>query len=235
MSINQPQKFIGDNSAMLINLFQESLKQRTDSQPRFVIVSSGTVYDNTQPMPLKETSKLTYNNPYSISKILNENLCKYYETRGFDTIVVRPFNHTGPGQMGGFLIPDLTEQVLKAGPDGIISAGNLETRRDYSDVRDIVKGYVSIALADQLEPKLFNLCSGKSMSGKEMLDLIVKAVLGETGKVTVEVDQSKIRPNDLQEIYGDNSLAKQSFGWKPTISIDKTIADYVEWRRSTDK
>lgn len=231
MSFEQPQKFISLNSAMLIHLFEAALQQH--QTPRFVVVSTGAVYDANQPMPLNETSAVTFNSPYAVSKILNENLCAYYQKRGFETVTVRPFNHTGPGQGPGFLIPDLVQQVLAAGKDGTLKIGNLQTRRDYSDARDIVRAYAELALAESVPHPLYNLSSGQSRSGEEILMEIIKAVHGEEVAIKTETDPAKIRPNDPPEIYGDNSRMQQDFGWEPQITLAKTIGDYVAWYKGT--
>lgn len=231
MSFDQPQRFIADNSAMLINLFEAALAQKPATLPRFVIISSGAVYNSRQAMPLSEQSEIAYASPYVVSKVTNEHLTAYYQSRGFVCVTARPFNHTGPGQEPGFLIPDLTAQVLVGGPDGTASVGNLETRRDYSDVRDIVRAYADMALAETVPHDLYNLASGVSRSGGEILDLIIRAVYGDTANITISVDQSKIRPNDPPDIYGDTSLALADLHWKPTYSIEQTITDYVAWLR----
>lgn len=235
MSFEQPAKFISANSAMLINMFEVAMSQKLETQPRFVVVSSGAVYSSDQPMPITEQSILADNSPYIISKLLNEHLCHYYQKRGFQTITVRPFNHTGPGQGPGFLIPDLTAQVLAVGKGGTVKVGNLATRRDYSDARDIVRAYADLALADQLDQDVFNLCSGVSRSGQEVLELIAQAAYGDKNAVKTEVDPQKIRPTDPPEIYGDNSAIKNAVGWQPTIDLETTINDYVAWLQTQPK
>ena len=228
LSFSQPRRFIADNSAMLINICETVLKQKPRHMPRFVVISSGAVYDNSQTMPLTEESRLTYNSPYAISKILNENLCVYYRTRGITCAVVRPFNHSGPGQGEGFIIPDLVIQVQGANQNNnTILVGNLHTRRDYSDVRDIVRGYADIALAEKFEYGVYNLCRGEAYSGEEILHEIVQLLCKEPAGLTVCVDESRIRPNDPKEIYGDNALIRKCFGWEPRITLRQTIADYI--------
>lgn len=229
MSFAQPARFIGDNSAMLINLFEAALQQVPQKLPRFLVVSSGAVYDSEQPMPLTEQSKVTDNSPYIISKLLTEHLCNYYRKRGFSCVIVRPFNHTGPGQGPGFLIPDLAAQVIAAGKNATIKVGNLKSRRDYTDARDIVRAYADLALANNVDGTLFNLGSGLSRSGEEILALITKAVFGNSNAVTTEIDPSRIRPTDPPEIFCDNSAIRQATGWQPAIDLETTINDYVAW------
>ncbi|EDK72677.1 NAD-dependent epimerase/dehydratase [candidate division TM7 genomosp. GTL1] len=226
-SFGKPHHTISANAAMAINLFERALEQ--EKKPRFVVVSTGALYDSNQPMPLTEESKIAFNSPYAISKHVLENLCDYYRTRGFETVVVRPFNHTGPGQGPGFLIPDLARQVLEVGKGGTLKVGNLGTRRDYSDAWDIVKAYAILATAENLPHTLYNLCSSKSRSGEEILELIAKAVFGSEDAVSTEIDQSRIRPNDPPEIFGNATRMKEDFDWQPTIPLEQTITDYISW------
>lgn len=235
MSFAQPAKFIADNGAMLINLFEQALKQKANKLPRFIVISSGAIYNPNQPMPISEDGEISSTSPYAISKILCEHMCDYYRTRGFEAIVVRPFNHTGPGQGPGFLIPDLTAAVMNAGDGGTIKVGNLKSRRDYSDARDIVRGYADLALAENISGNVFNLCSGQSTSGEEILNIITKACLGDHAVLHAKVDQSKIRPNDPPDIFGDNTRAKQSLDYRPQYSLEQTIQDYVTWFKTQQK
>lgn len=229
MSFDLPQKFIADNSAMVVTLFESILAQKIDKNPRFVNVSSGAVYESAQPMPITEESKTTHGSPYAISKLLGEMLGDYYQKRGIDTITVRPFNHTGPGQGAGFLLPDLTKQLHDLGPNGVLRVGNIKTRRDYTDVRDVVKAYVLLATAPEVKNRLYNLCSGVSRSGEELIHIIASALYGDGAKPTTEVDQAKIRPNDPPEIFGSTARLKTDTGWEMTIPFEQTVRDYVEW------
>jgi GDP-4-dehydro-6-deoxy-D-mannose reductase len=229
VSFEKPQQCITANSAMVVNLFEEALKQ--EKKPRFVVVSTAALFDSNQPMPLNEGSKIAFNSPYAVSKHLIENLSDYYQKRGFQTVVVRPFNHTGPGQGPGFLIPDLAHQLLEVGEGGTLKVGNLKSRRDYSDARDIVKAYATLVTAEELPHSLYVLGSGKSHSGEEILELLSEAFFGKKDAVKVEIDQNRIRPNDPPEIFGDSNLMKQDFNWETTIPLEQTISDYVAWLR----
>lgn len=229
MSFDQPQRFIADNSAMVINVYERILAQKLDKNPRVIMVSSGAVYDSDQPMPITEASKLTHGSPYVISKLLSENLADYYKKRGIDSIVVRPMNHTGPGQGPGFILPDMTKQLKELGPDGTLKVGNIKTRRDYTDVRDVAKAYVTLATMPEVKHTLYNICSGKSRSGEEIIGIIAKAMYGDDARVKTEVDQSRIRPNDPPEIFGSTDQLKADTGWTTTIPFEQTVKDYVEW------
>lgn len=222
-SFDKPQFYINANSAMLTNLCEFYLTQ--EKKPRIISVSSGAIYDSNQPMPITETSKVGFSSPYAVSKILNENQCDYYRNRGLECIVVRPFNHIGPGQAPGFILPDFFKRLSEAEAGATIKVGNINTKRDYTDVRDIVGAYAKLALAPQLSYTLYNVCSGKSIAGSEILEML-KTAIGKQD-VQLEVDPALVRPTDIMDIYGDSSRLRDELGWQPTRAIDQTIKDFV--------
>ncbi len=220
-SFDHPQDYININSAIVTNMCEYYLKQ--DKKPRIISVISGAIYSPDQPMPLTEDSEIALNSPYAVSKVLNEKQLAYYRGRGLGCIAVRPFNHIGPGQLPGFLVPDLIEKLKNTNDVDFIEVGNLKTRRDYTDVRDVAKAYRLLAAADNLPHDTYNVCSGKSHSGEEILEKI-KEQMGKEG-ILAKVDRSKIRPNDPMDIYGSADRLTQDTGWNPSISLDETISD----------
>src|SRR5690606_38366342 len=113
---------------------------------RIVAISTGAVYDPHQPMPLHEESRLVdreTGSPYALSKIAMERAMEKFVASGLDIVIARPFNHIGPGQLNGFIVPDLTSQVIES---DAIKVGDLTTKRDYTDVRDVVKAYAKLAM-----------------------------------------------------------------------------------------
>jgi len=221
-SFENPQSYININSSIVTNMCESYL--RNNNKPRIIAISSGAIYDTSQPMPINESGDIGFNSPYAVSKVLVENQCTYYRNRGLDCVVLRPFNHIGPGQNNGFILPDLYTQ-LSASDDGIIRVGNLDTRRDYTDVRDIVRAYGKVALAPVLQHNIYNVCSGRSLSGNDILSVLKKEMKKED--ISIEVDQSKIRPNDISEITGDSSRLCDELDWEPHIPIEQTIRDFV--------
>jgi len=159
-----------------------------------------------------------------------ENLAAYYGSRGLDVVVARPFNHIGPGQKDGFLLPDLVAGAEAAAAEGrALQVGDLSTSRDYTDVRDVARAY-RLLLAAELGPdfaadRVFNICSGESRSGDELCDL----ALAELGLAHLErtVDESRRRPNDPRSITGDNSRVRRTTGWAPERRVEETVRDYV--------
>ena len=214
------------NVAVLANLGKQLLE--IGSKARVVAVSTGAVYESNQPMPLTEKSKTTpKGSPYAESKLLMEDAAKELRKKGLDVVVVRPFNHIGPGQGPGFLVPDLITKLKAFKESGIpVQVGNLKTKRDYTDVRDIAKAYSDLAVSESLQYDTYNICSGKSHPGQEIVDALLKEMKLE-GKVEVTVDQSLIRPADPPDLYGSNARLREETGWEPEITLDKTIADCV--------
>lgn len=227
-SFTDPLRYLQVNGGIELNLFEAALAQK--SKPRFVIVSSGSLYDPASPLPLTETSTIKSASPYSVSKLLQEELAAYYGVRGFEYVVARPFNHIGPGQNPGFLVPDLAKQIAEAEQSGAktLGVGNLSAKRDYTDVRDIVEAYLSL-LERGKTGEVYNICSGRSVSGEEVLaGLLAHSTNPELKPV---VDEAKVRPVDAPEIYGDYSKLAADTGWKCKHTLDATLGEVLEdWR-----
>ena len=225
MSFAQPARFISDNGTITINLFEALLQQ--DVKPRVIVVSSGAVYSPQQKMPIGEDGEMTTSSPYVVSKLLTENICSYYRSRSIECATVRPFNHIGPGQGPGFLLPDLATQIREAvGEHKDLVVGDLTTKRDYTDVRDVARAYRLLATADKLESKVYNVCSGKSVAGEYFLGKLFE-LFAPDGKPTVKVDKARFRPNDAPDIFGSSTRLQTETGWHPTIPLGQTIKDFV--------
>ena len=225
-SFSDPEGYMRANVGMEVNLFEEALAQ--NAHPRFLIISSGALYDPSASLPITETSKVAPNSPYGESKLAQEKYAQEYVSRGLGSIIVRPFNHIGPCQGLGFIVPDLVKQVVdfKTGATQNIQVGNLDTSRDYTDVRDIVKAYVSLMVKGR-SGEIYNVCSGKAVSGRELLGKIID-IVGVDPEIVV--DQSRIRPTDTPLIYGNPAKLTKEAGWQPVISLDQTLNDVVnEW------
>ena len=229
-SFDQPDLYKKVNVAVLAVLGVEILAQGLST--RVLAISTGAVYDADQPTPLTETSKvITSGSPYALSKIAMEQTAVEMRSRGLNCAVVRPFNHVGPGQEGGFLVPDLYAKIQTARKtDGVVLVGDLTTKRDYTDVRDVVRAYADLALAEQLDEPIYNVCSGRSVAGETILELMLKSAKA-TGEVTVQSDQSLMRPSDPKDLFGSNELLRKATGWQPNIPLDQTIQDFVDSKK----
>jgi len=225
-SFEAPEEYMRINTSVLSVLCDDITKRGLSTKIRVLAISSGAVYDSNQPMPLTENSNTSSeSSPYTASKLAMEHLAGEYTKQGLECIVARPFNHIGPGQGSGFLLPDLyaqAEESLSSGKPMMV--GNLNTKRDYTDVRDVVAAYVALITAPTLSGGIYNICSGVPRSGEEILEILA----GCMGKpLDIQVDSSKFRPSDAPILYGDNQLIKKDTGWIPKIKIEQTITDYV--------
>lgn len=224
-SFDDPQRYIEHNSAMVTHMCESLLAG--NPQARVLVVSSGAVYDARQKQPLDEGSALGFNSPYVVSKVLVENQTAYYATRGLDMVVARPFNHIGPGQGLGFLVPDLVAAMRSAVESGEpMTVGDLSTRRDYTDVRDVVRAYRFLLSVRDLPRRVFNVCSMTTRSGHEILEALLDHMPDE--RPSLRVDPERVRPNDPPDILGDCSALRRLTGWAPEIDLATTINDVLE-------
>jgi GDP-4-dehydro-6-deoxy-D-mannose reductase len=229
LSFGRPAEAINSTLLMQINLFEACLE--LGLAPRILLVSSGQIYGSagTRNLPLTEEAPLDFVSPYAVAKAGQEHLASYYGRRGFDIIIARPFNHVGPGQQPGFLVADLAQQVaeLEQRPGTSLKVGNLSSKRDYTDVRDIVRAYVLLA-AQGRPGQIYNVCTGKPTSGQQILDLLLSS---SHQTITTEPDPSRMRPADIPELYGDPSKLQTDTDWHPVFSLDQTLRDTLEYWR----
>lgn len=226
-SFAQPTQYLRVNSEIQINLFEACLEQKVN--PRFLIVSSANIYC-VDDLPLTEDSRLLPVSPYALSKITQEYIGEYYSTRGFEVVIARSFNHMGPGQLEGFIVADLSKQIahVEKGLTSVVRVGNLDAKRDYTDVRDIVRAYR--LLIERGKPgEIYNVCSGSTTSGHEILEGLLKNAPTD---IKTEKDPSLLRPTDKPEIYGSNEKIKNDTGWEPEIPLERTLNETLDYWRS---
>ncbi|MCP4403310.1 MAG: GDP-mannose 4,6-dehydratase [bacterium] len=205
---------------------------------RVLMVSSGEVYGIVPEarQPTSENTPLQPINPYADSKAAQEMFCYQYIHRYQSQIVMlRPFNHTGSRQSPSFVCSDFAKQVAeieKGLKEPVMSVGNLEARRDFSDVRDVVRAY-HLALEHAPIGTPMNVASGKALAVQEMLDILLKQ-----SRVSVEMRQNpdRLRPSDVPLMLGDASLLRRHTGWKPEIPFEETILSVLDyWRTQIGK
>ncbi|TDN88381.1 NAD-dependent epimerase/dehydratase family protein [Microbacterium sp. BK668] len=223
-SFAQPQRYLSVNTGIMTTM-SEALLAR-DDRPRVVVVSTGAVYaPPADDEVVSESSPLAPTSPYAVAKIAVETQADYYARRGLDTVVVRPFNHIGPGQGAGFLVPDLTAALLQTPPDGVLRVGNLQAARDYTDVRDVARAYLAVAFAPSHRHRVYNVASGAAHSGRDVLETIAEALGREVP--ALETDPSRLRPNDPALIIGSPRRLADEFGWAPRIDWRASIRELV--------
>jgi len=227
-SFDEPELYMRVNVDVLRYIGEKALAQKPSI--RLIAISTGAVYDSNQPMPLDEDSRLASGtSPYAKSKLAMEEAVQQLQQVGLDCVVARPFNHIGPGQSPGFILPDLYEGLQSAlVVKKQLKVGNLKTRRDYTDVRDVVNAYMLLTTAPKtsLHYIIYNVCSGIPRTGEEILSELQNNILGSQN-VEISIDQSRIRPNDPAELKGSSERLRADTGWQPNIPFSKTIADFV--------
>ena len=215
------------------NLF-EALRLHRPSA-RILFVSSSDVYGKQAPkmMPLRETSRTGAASPYGFTKISGEALAGFYvRSEKLPIVIARPFTHTGPGQSPDFVCSDWAHQIaeIEASPKArksFLKVGNLDVRRDYSDVRDVVRAYV-LLLEKGKCGEAYNICSGKSPS----LRVILRILLGKSrADIAVKVDPNRVRKADIPLLAGSHAKITRETGWKPAFDLETTLSDLLaEWR-----
>ncbi|MGV8846993.1 NAD-dependent epimerase/dehydratase family protein [Tessaracoccus sp.] len=229
-SFASPQAYIETNSAMVTHLGEATLSNK-GHRPRIIGISSGAVYAEGSGGALSEGDAVTATSPYAVSKLLVENQYTYYAARGLDVVAVRPFNHIGPGQSPGFLLPDLVASLEQLPRGGTLEVGNLGSARDYTDVRDVAAAYVELAVTDRPLMPLYNIASGRSLKGLEILELAAEA-LGVPVPPT-RTDPSRLRATDASRVVGDARRLASGLGWRPQIQIRDSVGDYVRGERAS--
>jgi GDP-4-dehydro-6-deoxy-D-mannose reductase len=157
---------------------------------------------------------------------------QYFQSYGLPIVRTRAFNHEGPRRGDVFVTSNFARQVaeIEAGKRApVIYVGNLKARRDYTDVRDIVRGYWRLLEAG--EPgEVYNLCSGRAWAIQEVLDLMLAR--SRVPGITTKEDPARLRPSDVPVLLGDASKVEKAVGWRPEIPFEQTLEDTLEyWRR----
>jgi GDP-4-dehydro-6-deoxy-D-mannose reductase len=182
-------------------------------------------------VPMKETNPLRPLSPYAVSKVAQDLLgYQYFKSYGLKVIRTRGFNHTGPRRGDVFVTSNFSKQVAeieKGKREPVIHVGNLDARRDFTDVRDMVRAYW--LAAEKGEPgDVYNIGSGTAISMHRLLEMLT--ALSRT-KLRIQVDPERLRPSDVQILLADNSKFRALTGWAPTIPFEKTLADLLDYWR----
>jgi GDP-4-dehydro-6-deoxy-D-mannose reductase len=205
--------------------------------PRFLVIGSSEEYGLVEDdeLPIKETNPLRPLSPYAVSKVGQDLMgYQYWKSYGMFIIRSRAFNHEGPRRGDVFVTSNFARQIaeIEAGlRDPVILVGDLTPRRDYSDVRDIVRGYWT--LLERGEPgEVYNLCSGRTWSIQQVLDFLLEQ--SRVKDIKVQVEPSRLRPSDVMVLEGDPSKVEKATGWKVEIPFERTLKDLLAyWRQRT--
>jgi GDP-4-dehydro-6-deoxy-D-mannose reductase len=210
-----------------LNLF-EALRE-LEIRPRIVYVSTAHVYSSIETEAgLDEDSPVRLLTPYAASKFMCEALARqYFEAYGIQTVIVRPFNHVGPGQPTGFVCSDFARQIaaIKLGQAApVLHVGALAPVRDFTDVRDTVEAYW-IAATLGVPCEIYNVSSHRPISIQEVISMLCD-IAGV--RVRIESDQEKLRPIETLRLLGNSSKIR-SLGWQPSFGLDQTLRDILDY------
>jgi GDP-4-dehydro-6-deoxy-D-mannose reductase len=219
------------NAVGQINLFEAILSLKLD--PKIHVAGSSEEYGlvQSEELPMKETSPLRPLSPYAVSKVAQDLLAwQYFKSYGLRTVRTRGFNHTGPRRGEVFICSNFAKQIAeieKGKRDSVIHVGNLEAKRDFSDVRDIVRGYW-LCLEKGEEGEVYNIGSGKTYTMQAVLDMLLSM---SKVNVKVQIDSRRIRPSDVPVLLADSSKFRKLTGWKPEISLRESLQDLLDYWR----
>ncbi len=227
-AIEAPQETYAVNTMGTANVLAalRAYRDRTKRDVRLLFVSSAEVYGAQPPerMPLAESCAPNPSNPYAASKAAAEALVLgEAHAYGVDAITTRAFNHIGPGQNERFVVPAFAAQLahIARGAEPVLLVGNLEPRRDFLDVRDVVDAYVALAKTGQ-SGEIYNVCSGSAISVREILGELIR-IAGVP--VEVREDPARMRPVDVPLLYGSNEKLCAATGWSPRVALRRTLQD----------
>jgi GDP-4-dehydro-6-deoxy-D-mannose reductase len=229
-SWQDPARTLSENVAGAVNVLESVRASAPDA--RIVWVSTCEVYGVPSQLPIGESAAIAPANPYAVSKAAGELLAAVYaESHGLDVIVARPFSHSGPGQLPIFLLSSLALQAAEGRRAGVerlkIVTGNPTTRRDFTDVRDVVRAYRLMATAASLPDRVYNVSSGVSVSAAEQVALLARLVAPIA--IEHEVDPARVRASEVMDLRGDHSRLTAATGWEPSIGLRQTMGETIAW------
>ena len=198
---------------------------------KVILIGSGEEYGSVKDIPVGEDTVPAPGNPYAVSKAAQTMMgVVYAKAYGMDVLMTRSFNHIGAGQGPGFVAPDFCKQIAdieKGLSPPVISVGNLEAKRDFSDVRDIVRAYYILSKSGK-SGEIYNIGSGNAVSIQSLLDTLLS--LSET-EIEVRRDESRMRPSDTPVVEADIGKLTAHTGWKPEIELKESLEDVLNYWR----
>ena len=230
-SFRDPWGTMATNISMQVNLLQAMVN--LDLNCRILIVGSSEEYGlvREEDLPVTEETPLRPVNPYAVSKVAQNMLgLQYHLSHGLDTIRLRPFNHIGPRQSLGFVAPDFARQIarVEAGlQKSVMHVGNLEARRDFTDVRDVVRAYALLARHGEAG-QVYNVGSGQAHTIRRMLETLLEFTVVP---ITVETDPARMRPSEVPRVVCNYHRLREATGWKPSFPFEESVGDVLDYWR----
>jgi GDP-4-dehydro-6-deoxy-D-mannose reductase len=226
-----PAATLHTNIQSQVNLFEAIREARLD--PTIHIAGSSEEYGLVYPheAPIRETNPLRPLSPYAVSKVTQEMLAiQYFRSYGLRCVVTRGFNHTGPRRGPVFAASSFAKQIaeIEAGlRDPIIQVGDLESQRDWTDTRDMVRAYW-LALERGVPGEVYNVGRGTCLRVGDALDMLLRQA---RLPVRVEQDPTRMRPSDVRLLWANVDKFTAATGWRPSILFEKTLADLLDYWR----
>lgn len=217
-----PAGVLDSNTRNTILLLQIAREQKW--RGRFLFVSSSDVYGKVSggEMPITEDTPVAPDNPYGASKAAAEMFVRCLGDEGIEALIARPFNHIGPGQAEQFVLPAFLKRILQCriSGDKVLETGDLQSVRDFTDVRDVVRAY-DVLLRKGEQGATYNICSGRGTTIRELLDTALR-VAGVS--VEVRTNRELLRPEGPSIRFG-SAARLGALGWSPSFSLEETIRD----------
>jgi GDP-4-dehydro-6-deoxy-D-mannose reductase len=232
-SWKSPVETLTINAIGTVNIL-EALKT-LELDTKMHIAGSSEEYGRVEPdeLPITETNPLRPLSPYGVSKVAADLAGQqYHSSYGLNVVITRAFNHTGPGRGEVFVESNFCQQIAaieRQCQQPVISVGNLEARRDFSDVRDIVRAYW-LALERGQPGHVYNVCSGNSVSILQVLEALLP--MSTVSGIRIEPDPDRMRPSDVLRLQGDCAKFRRETGWRPEIPIERTWRDLLTYWRT---
>jgi GDP-4-dehydro-6-deoxy-D-mannose reductase len=226
-----PAETFAINAIGQINLFEALLS--LGLSPKIQIAGSSEEYGlvNTDEVPMKEFNPLRPLSPYAVSKVAQDLLgWQYHKSYGLRVVRTRGFNHTGPRRGEVFICSNFAKQIVeieKKKREPVIYVGNLEAKRDFTDVRDTVRAYW-LSLEKGIEGEVYNIGTGKTYSIHEILEMLLSLAQVD---VRIEVDPARLRPSDVPVLLSDSSKFRELTGWEPKIPFSQSLQDLLDYWR----
>ena len=232
LSWKSPQDTIVNNIVSELNIF-EAIRALAIA-PIIIIACSSEEYGlvSENELPVKEENPLRPLSPYAVSKVAQEMLgYQYSKSYGLKAVLTRFFNTEGPGRGEEFVCSNFAKQIVeieKGKKEPVIFVGNLEAKRDFSDVRDMVRAYWLASEKCRFgEP--YNICSGQPKSVQSVLDLLLS--LSKAKNIQIKQDPARMRSSEVSSLFGDSSKFREETGWRPEIPFEKTMEDLLNYWR----
>ena len=232
-SWSTPSETLITNALSQMNLF-EAIRQMGVTA-RFLVIGSSEEYGLVYPdeLPIRESNPFRPLSPYAVSKVTQDLMgLQYFKSYGLDIVRARAFNHTGPRRGEAFATSNFARQIAEIEVrrrEPVVEVGDLKPRRDFSDVRDIVRGYWHL-LEDGEPGEVYNLCSGSDWSIERMLMFLISR--SSVAPIEVRVDPARFRPSDVPVLRGSAEKIERATGWRPAIPFEQTLSDVLDyWRQ----